>query len=237
MQTIQADSRHMLGHEPLWQSVRSSQIVSRTNSAAGGRVDEYLQPKGVMKTRSGKTQTSSRTNGQRETTSGRNEAGENHFHELFLEELSDVYSAEQQITKALPKMAKAAESEELRQAFEHHLRETEGQIARLDQVFESLGESRKPKTCKAMEGLIEEGSDVREEQKGKPSVDAALIAVAQKVEHYEIASYGTLCAWAEQLGHTDALQLFKQNIQEEETTDERLTELAESLANQRAEQG
>jgi ferritin-like metal-binding protein YciE len=193
-----------------------------------------------MKTRSGKTQTSSPStskNGREETTSGRNEAGENHFHELFLEELSDVYSAEQQIIKALPKMAKAAESEELRQAFERHLRETEGQIARLDQVFESLEESRKPKTCKAMAGLIEEGSEVMEEQKGKPSVDAALIAVAQKVEHYEIATYGTLCAWAELMGHTDALQLLKQTIEEEETTDERLTELAESLANQRAEQG
>ena len=88
-----------------------------------------------------------------------------------------------------------------------------------------------------MEGLIEEGSEMMEEQKGKPSIDAALIAAAQKVEHYEIASYGTLCAWAEQMGHTDALQLLKQNIEEEETTDERLTCLAESLANQRAEQG
>jgi ferritin-like metal-binding protein YciE len=200
---------------------------------------DIFNNKGAMKTRSGKTQTSSRStskNGQGET-SGRNAAGENHFHELFLEELSDVYSAEQQITKALPKMAKAAESDELRQAFEQHLQETEGQIARLDEVFESLGESRKRKTCKAMEGLIEEGSEMMEEQKGKPSVDAALIAAAQKVEHYEIASYGTLCAWAEQLGHTDALQLLKQNIEEEETTDKRLTELAESLANQRAEQG
>ena len=195
--------------------------------------------KEAMKTRSSKTQTSSRStskNGRGETTSARNESGENHFHELFLEELSDVYSAEQQITKALPKMAKAAESEELRQAFEQHLQETQGQIARLDQVFESLGESKKRKTCKGMEGLLEEGREMMEEQDGKPSVDAALIAAAQKVEHYEIASYGTLCAWAEQMGHTDALQLLKQNIQEEETTDERLTELAESLANQRAEQ-
>jgi ferritin-like metal-binding protein YciE len=193
----------------------------------------------AMKTRSGKTQTSSRStskNGQEEFTSGRSEAGENHFHELFLEELSDVYSAEQQITKALPKMAKAAESEELRQAFEQHLQETEGQISRLDQVFASLGESKKRKTCKGMEGLIEEGSEMMEEQKGKPSVDAALIAAAQKVEHYEIATYGTLCAWAEHMGHTDALQLLKQTIEEEETTDERLTCLAESLANQRAEQ-
>ena len=202
-------------------------------------MNDVFNNKGVMKTRSGKTQTSSRStskNSQGEATSGKNGSGENHFHELFLEELSDVYSAEQQITKALPKMAKAAESEELRQAFEQHLQETQGQIARLDQVFESLGESKKRKTCKGMEGLLEEGREMMEEQDGKPSVDAALIAAAQKVEHYEIASYGTLCAWAEQMGHTDALQLLKQNIQEEETTDERLTELAESLANQRAEQ-
>lgn len=160
----------------------------------------------------------------------------NDLHKLFLEELADIYNAEQQITKALPKMAKAAESEELRQAFEEHLQQTEEQISRLDQVFESLGESMKRKTCKGMQGLIEEGNEVMQEQKGSAAIDAALIAAAQKVEHYEIATYGTLCAWAEQMGHDDALDLLKQNIDEEETTDERLTELAESLANQRAEQ-
>jgi ferritin-like metal-binding protein YciE len=160
----------------------------------------------------------------------------NDLHELFLEELADIYNAEQQITKALPKMAKAAESEELRQAFEEHLHQTEEQISRLDQVFESLGESMKRKTCKGMQGLLEEGNEVMQEQKGSAAIDAALIAAAQKVEHYEIATYGTLCAWAEQMGHDDALDLLKQSIDEEETTDERLTELAESLANQRAEQ-
>ena len=162
---------------------------------------------------------------------------DNDLHELFLEELADVYNAETQITKALPKMAKAAESDELRQAFEEHLQQTEEQISRLDQVFESLGETMKRKTCKGMQGLIEEGKEVMEEQKGSAAIDAALIAAAQKVEHYEIATYGTLCAWAEQMGHQEALELLKQNIDEEETTDERLTELAESLANQRAEQG
>jgi ferritin-like metal-binding protein YciE len=161
---------------------------------------------------------------------------DNDLHELFLEELADIYNAEQQVTKALPKMAKAAESEELRQAFEEHLHQTEEQISRLDQVFESLGESMKRKTCKGMQGLIAEGTEVMQEQKGTAAIDAALIAAAQKVEHYEIATYGTLCAWAEQMGHDDALDLLKQNIDEEETTDERLTELAESLANQRAEQ-
>ena len=165
------------------------------------------------------------------------EGMDNDLHKLFLEELADVYNAEQQITKALPKMAKAAESEELRQAFEEHLHQTQEQISRLDQVFESLGESMKRKTCKGMQGLIEEGKEVMEEHKGSAAIDAALIAAAQKVEHYEIATYGTLCAWAEQMGHQEALELLKENIDEEEMTDERLTELAESLANQRAEQG
>ena len=158
------------------------------------------------------------------------------LHELFLEELSDVYSAEQQITRALPKMAKAAESDELRMAFEEHLEQTHEQITRLEQVFRSLDETLKRKTCKAMQGLIEEGSEMMQEHKGSREIDAALIAAAQKVEHYEIASYGTLCTWAEQMGHDEALELLKQTIDEEETTDERLTEIAESLANQRAEQ-
>jgi len=160
----------------------------------------------------------------------------NDLHDLFLEELADIYSAEQQLTKALPKMARAAESEELRQAFEEHLEQTQEQISRIDQVFESLDESMKRKTCKAMQGLIEEGTEVMQEYKGSPAIDAALIAAAQKIEHYEIATYGTLCTWAEQMGHPDALDLLKQTIDEEETTDERLTELAESLANPQAEQ-
>jgi len=193
-----------------------------------------------MKKRAGKSQSSSSSN--RKTAARGNPSNEstegmdNDLHELFLEELADIYNAEQQLTKALPKMAKAAEAEELRQAFEEHLQQTEEQITRLDQVFESLDESMKRKTCKAMQGLIEEGNEVMQEYKGSPAIDAALIAAAQKVEHYEIATYGTLCTWAEQMGHQEALELLKQSIDEEETTDERLTELAESLANQRAEQ-
>lgn len=162
---------------------------------------------------------------------------DNDLHDLFLDELADVYNAEQQLLKALPKMAKAAESEELRQAFEEHLQQTEEQITRLDEVFESLGESVKRKPCKAMQGLVEEGKEIMEEQKGTNAIDAALISAAQKIEHYEIASYGTLCAWAEQMGHDEALELLKQTLDEEETTDEKLTELAESLANERAQQG
>jgi len=156
---------------------------------------------------------------------------------LFLDELADVYNAEQQLTKALPKMAKAAKSEELREGFEMHLQETENQIQRIEQVAETLGESIKRKTCKAMRGLIEEGSELMQEKKGSAALDAALIAAAQKVEHYEIASYGTLCAWAKQMNHHEALELLHETLEEERATDEKLTQLAEDLANIEAEQG
>jgi ferritin-like metal-binding protein YciE len=186
---------------------------------------------------SNRSTTTRRSTSQRQRTQQGEEQNEGSgLHELFLEELADIYNAEQQLTKALPKMAKAAQSEELRMAFEEHLGQTEEQISRLDQVFESLGETPRRKTCKAMQGLVEEGSEVMQEHKGSPEIDAALIAAAQKVEHYEIASYGTLCTWAEQMGHDQALELLKETIDEEETTDERLTELAEGLANLRAEQ-
>jgi ferritin-like metal-binding protein YciE len=160
---------------------------------------------------------------------------DNELHELFLDELADVYSAEQQLTKALPKMAKAAESEELRQAFEMHLEETQHQIERIQEVAEVLGESLKRKTCKGMQGLNEEAQEKIKEKKGSSAIDASLIASAQKAEHYEIATYGTLCAWAEQMGHDEALDLLKETLDEEETADEKLTAIAESIANQRAQ--
>src|SRR4051812_17869722 len=160
---------------------------------------------------------------------------DNDLHELFLDELADVYSAEQQLTKALPKMAKAAQSDELREALEQHLEETEEQISRLEQVAESIDETIKRKTCKAMKGLIEEGEDIIKEQKDSSALDAGIIAAAQKVEHYEIASYGTLCAWAEQMGHDEALKLLKQTEEEESAADEKLTEVAETIANQKAQ--
>jgi ferritin-like metal-binding protein YciE len=150
---------------------------------------------------------------------------------LFIEELSDIYNAETQITKALPKMAKAAQSDELRSAFQEHLEQTKEQINRLDQVFESIGHSVKKKTCKAMKGLIDEGNEVASEFEGEAALDAALISAAQKVEHYEIASYGCLCTWAKELGHDDALDLLKETLEEEKETDEKLTELAESSRN------
>jgi ferritin-like metal-binding protein YciE len=160
---------------------------------------------------------------------------DNDLHELFLDEIADVYNAEQQLTKALPKMAKAAESEELREAFEAHLEETEEHVSRLEQVVEGLGEKLKRKTCAAMKGLVEEAQDLMKEQKDSSALDAALIAAAQKVEHYEIASYGTLCAWAEQMGHDDALETLRSTLEEEKAADEKLTGIAESLANAKAE--
>jgi ferritin-like metal-binding protein YciE len=160
---------------------------------------------------------------------------DNELHELFLDELADIYNAEQQLTKALPKMAKAAESDELRQAFEQHLEETQQHIQRLEQVVETLDESLKRKTCKAMKGLLEEGDELMQELKDSSALDAGLIAAAQKVEHYEIATYGTLCAWAEQMGHDEAFELLKQTQDEEEAADEKLTEVAENIANERAQ--
>lgn len=186
--------------------------------------------------RSSRTRGQSRGRSQSSEYESEGQGQQNELHELFLDELADIYNGEQQLTKALPKMAKAAQNEELREGFETHLQETEGQIARLEQVVEALGEAMKRKTCKGMKGLIEEGSEMMQEKKGSPSLDAALIAAAQKVEHYEIASYGTLCAWAKQMGHNEALELLHETLEEERATDEKLTQVAESLANVEAEQ-
>ena len=155
----------------------------------------------------------------------------NDLHELFIEELSDIYDAEKQLIKALPKMAKHAESEELQTAFEAHLDQTKRQKERLDQVFEVLGEKPKRKHCKAMEGLIAEGEELAGELEESSALDAGLICAAQKVEHYEIASYGCLCTWAKEMGHDEALRILKENLKEEKDTDEHLTDLAEQCMN------
>ncbi len=156
--------------------------------------------------------------------------------ELFIHELSDIYSAEKQLAKALPRLARAAEAEELRTAFETHLEETNGQIERIDQVVELLGIKLKRIKCAAMEGLVEEGKEVIDSIEAGALRDAALIGGAQKVEHYEIASYGTLCALAKQLGYKDAITLLKETLEEEKATDEKLTMLAEGGGNERAAQ-
>lgn len=153
------------------------------------------------------------------------------LHDLFLDELADLLSAETQLTKALPKMAKAAQSEELAEALRSHLTETENHVERLKEVFASLDEKVKTKTCKAMKGLIEEGSELLEELKGSSALDAGIIAAGQKVEHYEIASYGSVRAWAEEMGHTEAADLLQETLDEEKAADEKLTEIAEHSAN------
>ncbi|MDR6672253.1 DUF892 family protein [Xanthomonas sp. 1678] len=156
--------------------------------------------------------------------------------ELFLHELSDIYSAEKQLTKALPKLARASTNPALRAAFETHLEETQGQIERLDKIVEILDLRLKRIKCAAMEGLVEEGKEVIESIEAGPVRDAALIGGAQKVEHYEIASYGTLAAMAKQLGKTDALKLLLETLEEEKSTDEKLTLLAEQGGNEAAAQ-
>ena len=157
------------------------------------------------------------------------------LNDLFLDTLKDIYYAEKKILGALPKMAKAAQSEELRAAFEKHEAETEEHVNRLEQVFEEIEHKPQGKTCEAIVGIIEEGQEVMKEYKGKPALDAGLLAAAQAVEHYEISRYGTLKTWAQELGLDAAVQLLQETLQEEKKTDQTLTEIAESSVNQHAE--
>jgi ferritin-like metal-binding protein YciE len=155
--------------------------------------------------------------------------------DLFHDGLKDIYFAEKKILVALPKMAKAAQSEELAAAFEKHEQETEGQVERLEQVFAVIEETPRGKNCPAILGIIEEGKEIMDEYKGSPALDAGLIAAAQSVEHYEISRYGTLIAWAEELGLSKAVPLLEATLEEEKATDEALTQLAEVAINQEAE--
>ena len=148
---------------------------------------------------------------------------------LYVEELKDLYSAEKQILQALPKMAKKASNTQLKAAFEEHLRQTEQQVQRLEQIFEALGKSPRGKKCKGMEGLLEEGKEVMQEDMDEETRDAALIAAAQRVEHYEIAGYGTVRTYAQLLGERNAVKLLQQTLDEEGQTDKKLTQLAESI--------
>jgi ferritin-like metal-binding protein YciE len=156
------------------------------------------------------------------------------FDDLFLHTLQDIYYAENEITKALPTMIEKATDPQLKQGFQTHLRETEGQIKRLEQVFKMIGESVKGTNCPAIDGIIEESEEIAGEVADKSVLDAALIAAAQAVEHYEITRYGTLVSWAKQLGRTDAANLLQQNLNEEEATDKKLTAMAESKINAKA---
>ncbi|HEU4587182.1 MAG TPA: ferritin-like domain-containing protein [Gemmatimonadales bacterium] len=152
---------------------------------------------------------------------------------LFVDELKDIYNAEKQLVRALPRMARAASAPQLRKAFEDHLKQTEGHVARLERIFKELGVPARGKRCKGMEGIIEEGKEVIDEHEGTV-LDAGLISAAQRVEHYEIAAYGCVRTYAELLGYTQAAKLLQQTLSEEEATDELLNELAEGGINQAA---
>jgi ferritin-like metal-binding protein YciE len=155
---------------------------------------------------------------------------------LFRDTLKDIYFAEKKILAALPKMAKAARSDDLRAAFEKHRKETEQQVKRLDQVFRLIEAKPQGKNCPAIIGMIEEGQEVMEDYKGSPALDAGLLAAAQSVEHYEISRYGTLRTWAEELGLDNAVPLLEATLEEEKATDKALTELAEGVINPEAEE-
>jgi ferritin-like metal-binding protein YciE len=161
-------------------------------------------------------------------------AEETTLHEAFIEELRDTYDAEKQLTKALPKLAKAASDPKLREAFEMHLEETRRQIERLEQVFESIDEKARGKHCEGIAGIIEEGKAIMDEDFDETTMDACLIAAGQRAEHYEMAAYGTLVAWAEAMGHTDAARLLQQTLDEEKAADKKLSGLAEGGINQSA---
>jgi ferritin-like metal-binding protein YciE len=159
---------------------------------------------------------------------------EKDLNDLFLDTLKDIYYAEKQIYKSLPKMAKAANSDQLRQAFEKHHQETEGQIERLEQIFELIDKPARGKKCDAIEGILDEGKEIMDEYKSTPALDAGLLAAAQAVEHYEISRYGTLKAWATKLGNNEAVKLLDETLAEEKKTDETLSKIAVSAVNAEA---
>jgi ferritin-like metal-binding protein YciE len=156
------------------------------------------------------------------------------LHDMLVDEIRDLYHAEKQLTKALPKMAKAATHDDLREAFEMHLEETQEQVARLEDVFAALGEKVKAKTCAGMAGIIEEGRDTMKEDADGAVMDAALIAAAQRAEHYEIGAYGTCIEWARLMGHTKVAALLTKTLNEEKAADKKLSRLAESKINRAA---
>jgi ferritin-like metal-binding protein YciE len=158
----------------------------------------------------------------------------NSLDDLLVEQLEDLYDAEKQLVKALPKMAKAAGNDSLRRGFEEHLEQTKGHVNRLEKVFKDLGKSARTKTCEAMKGLVEEAEDFLDESAQPPVRDAGLIACAQRVEHYEIAGYGTVRTWCQQLGHAECARLLQQTLDEEAATDRKLTQIAESMSNRQA---
>ncbi len=158
----------------------------------------------------------------------------NDLEKLFVTELKDIYDAEQQLVKALGEMEESAKSTELRSAFHEHLQETRNHVNRLERVFQAIGEEPKRRSCKGIEGIVDEGETLAKEFEENSALDAALIEAGQKAEHYEITSYGTLCSWAEELGRSQALSLLKENLQEEKAADEKLSMLARGRRNREA---
>jgi ferritin-like metal-binding protein YciE len=158
-----------------------------------------------------------------------------HLNDLFHDTLKDIYFAEKKILKTLPKMAKAAQAPELKEAFNKHEKETRGQVERLEQVFREIGETPKGKTCDAINGIIDEGGEIMKDYKNSPALDAGLLAAAQAVEHYEISRYGTLKCWAGELGLNGAIGLLDETLQQERDTDQALTKIAEATVNAEAE--
>jgi len=187
------------------------------------------------KSTGGDKQRSSKATQAKQQTPSADTMSDNPLHQAMLDELADLLDAEQQLVQALPDMIEAAASDELRSAIEMHLQETEKHVQRLQEVVSNLGESLEQKTCEAMRGLISEAKRLGEEFEGSPALDAVLISAAQKVEHYEIASYGTVCAWAKQMGHQQVVELLEETLSEEKAADDKLTDIAESLANTEAE--
>ena len=189
-----------------------------------------------MATRTATKKSSAKKTAAKKKTTAKSSKNENALFELFVAELKDIYWAEKAMIKNLPKMIKAAESEELKAAFEEHLEVTEGQVERLEEVFAIIDMKPQGKKCEAMAGLVEEGEELMKEFKGTPALDAALISASQKMEHYEIASYGCLRTYARLLGHDEAVDLLQATLEEEAEADEKLTDIAEAFVNEEAEQ-
>ena len=186
-------------------------------------------------TKAGAKKSSAATSGRKKASARKTSAKkEKTLHDLFHDGLKDIYYAEKKILATLPKMAKAAQSRELAEAFEKHRRETEAQVERLEQVFELIEQPARGKTCDAIVGITDEGAEIMKEYKGSAALDPGLVAAAQAVEHYEIARYGTLKTWAGELGLDQAATLLEETLEEEKKTDEALTQLAEAAVNQKA---
>jgi ferritin-like metal-binding protein YciE len=215
---------------------KSSKSTSKRRVSGAKRTTRTTKSTGrsnQAKSRSRRT-TGSRTTKARSARRSQAATRQKELDDLFFEGLKDIYTVEKQILRALPKMAKAAQSDELRRAMERHLEETRVQVQRLNRVFEIAGKRPTGKKCPAIEGMIEEAQELMEEFKGSDALDAGLIADAQSVEHYEITRYGTLRTWAQQLGMQEAARLLDETLTEEKRTDELLTQLAESRINREA---